>query len=88
MRVGDWGLEKINRWVEKKLAEKSSRKKNFLLASIENEPQTWYVGRPIIIQVNSPALGVSNGDIGICLKDKAANYRIYFLCGQQLGTGV
>ena len=76
LRVGDWGLEKINRWLEKKLAEKKLAEKS--IPSIENEPQTWYVGRPIIIQVNSPALGVSNGDIGICLKDKAANYRIYF----------
>ena len=77
LRVGDWGLEKINQWLENKLAEKK-------IISIENnlldtpKPKNWYVGRPIMIQVNSPDLGVSNGDIGICLKDKNGDYRIYF----------
>ena len=28
LRVGDWGLEKINRWLEKKLAEKKLAEKS------------------------------------------------------------
>ena len=77
LRVGIWGLEKINQWLENKLAEKK-------IITIENnlldtpQVQSWYVGKPIMVQVNSPDLGVSNGDIGICLKDKKGDYRVYF----------
>jgi len=33
----------------------------------------WYIGRPILITQNSPALNLYNGDIGICLSDKDNN---------------
>jgi len=33
----------------------------------------WYIGRPILITQNNPALNLYNGDIGICLSDEANN---------------
>ncbi len=89
LRVGDWGLERINRWIEKKLAEKrtSPMEKELLPGGPDiAQPQIWYVGRPIMIQVNSPSLGVSNGDIGICLKDENGDYRIYFQGAEKISS--
>jgi len=33
----------------------------------------WYIGRPVLITQNSPALNLYNGDIGICLPDESNN---------------
>ena len=82
LRVGDWGVDRINQWLEKKLTEKKIVGKKIISTEDSlrdnSQSQVWYNGRPIIIQVNSPALGLSNGDIGICLQNKKGNYRIYF----------
>lgn len=40
----------------------------------------WYVGRPIMITSNDYQLGLSNGDIGLCLPHRqiAQQYEVYF----------
>ena len=40
----------------------------------------WYVGRPVMITSNDYQLGLSNGDIGLCLphRSQAQQYEVYF----------
>jgi exodeoxyribonuclease V alpha subunit len=49
---------------------------------------TWYAGRPVLIQRNEPALGLFNGDIGIALPASAAaaaELRVWFADAQAEG---
>jgi exodeoxyribonuclease V alpha subunit len=57
LRGNRWGVEAINRLIERWLAE----------AQLIDPRQTWYSGRPIIITRNNYPLGLMNGDIGILL---------------------
>jgi exodeoxyribonuclease V alpha subunit len=36
----------------------------------------WYIGRPVLVTQNNPALHLYNGDIGLCLPDKTQNNRL------------
>lgn len=56
-RKGHFGIEDINNRVLKKLKEYKK----------VNSASEWYIGRPILITQNAPALDLYNGDIGICL---------------------
>ena len=58
-RVGNLSIEDINKRVLKKL------KKNKTV----NSTNDWYVGRPVLITQNAPALDLYNGDIGLCLSE-------------------
>jgi exodeoxyribonuclease V alpha subunit len=60
-RRGGFSIEDINNRVVNKLRENNRIK----IAS------DWYIGRPILITQNSPALDLYNGDIGICLFDES-----------------
>lgn len=40
--------------------------------SPQNSPERWFHGRPILVQENMPSLGLSNGDIGLCLETNVA----------------
>ena len=46
----------------------------------------WYVGRPVMVTRNDPALGVFNGDIGLTLPPATPGgaLRVWFLDGDQL----
>ncbi|MEK1939312.1 MAG: exodeoxyribonuclease V subunit alpha [Pseudomonas sp.] len=56
-RQGAWGVEGINEALEARI------KRRFSLPSRER----WYPGRAIMVRQNDYALGLFNGDIGICL---------------------
>jgi exodeoxyribonuclease V alpha subunit len=58
-RQGKNSVADINHRVEQKLAEQQ----RIDLSHI------WYVGRPVMVSQNHPALNLYNGDIGICLPD-------------------
>ena len=58
-RTGNFSIEDINNRVLKKL-------KKFKKVNSTND---WYIGRPILITQNAPALDLYNGDIGLCLND-------------------
>lgn len=71
VRHGDFGLYQINLAMEQAL--------------LQYHPQwikqgDWYVGRPVMITQNDDQLGLSNGDIGICLphRSKAGQFEVYF----------
>ena len=66
-REGSWGVAGINEVLEARV------KRRALVASRER----WYVGRPIMVRQNDYALGLFNGDIGICL-DSEYGLRVFF----------
>lgn len=73
VREGEFGVERMNQLVESSLA------RNKLINPVENEH--WYVGRPVMISQNDSALGLHNGDIGICLLDESETtprLRVFF----------
>jgi exodeoxyribonuclease V alpha subunit len=72
-RTGPWGVETINQGLEQKL-----RKHNLVLTS-----QNWYEGRPIIINTNDYSVGLSNGDIGVCVKGDNDAQTVYFGKGNE-----
>lgn len=72
MRFGELGVMHLNRYMEKQL-----------LTAIQFHTQKvgdWYVGRPVMMTENDYQLGLSNGDIGICLWDRQTKgqYEVYF----------
>jgi exodeoxyribonuclease V alpha subunit len=66
-REGPWGVSGINEALEARI------KRRYSLA----ERERWYPGRAVMVRQNDYALGLFNGDIGICL---AGEYglRVYF----------
>lgn len=57
---GPNGVENINRMVELHLSR----------MGFDSLSEEWYHGRPVMVSSNDYSLGLYNGDIGICLKNK------------------
>ena len=57
LRHGPYGVTGLNRWIEDML-----RRSGALAVTGE-----WYIGRPIMVTRNDPALRLANGEIGITL---------------------
>lgn len=68
---GEYGLHAINRHFKARLAEKMG---------LRNGVRDWYIGRPVLITQNDYRLGLSNGDIGICLyhRSNQGEFEVYF----------
>lgn len=60
VREGEFGVRGLNDRVEKSLAAKRI---------IQIAGEQWYVGRPVMVTRNDHALGLYNGDIGLCMPD-------------------
>ncbi|KEA64576.1 Exodeoxyribonuclease V alpha chain [Marinobacterium lacunae] len=58
LRKGPWGVEGLNQRIEQVLSE----------AGLLKADQLWYEGRPVMLTRNDYALGLMNGDIGLCLR--------------------
>ena len=69
-REGSWGVAGINEALEARVKRRNQ------VASRER----WYVGRPVMVRQNDYALGLFNGDIGICLHSEFG-LRVYFESG-------
>lgn len=71
IRHGTFGLEKLNIAMEQAL---------FRYLTTHIRQGDWYVGRPVMMTYNDYQLGLSNGDIGICLKHRQQSdqYEVYF----------
>lgn len=68
LRQGAHGVEGLNQALEKRLQGQG-------IAT----HLTWYHGRPVMINRNDPALGLFNGDIGLCLYDAERDQmRVWF----------
>jgi exodeoxyribonuclease V alpha subunit len=57
VRQGTLGVEQVNLSVEKMLHQ----------AGLIQHTSHWYAGRPVMVTQNDYALGLMNGDVGICL---------------------
>jgi exodeoxyribonuclease V alpha subunit len=57
VRQGPLGVEQVNLAVEKMLHQ----------AGLIQQSSQWYAGRPVMVTQNDYALGLMNGDVGICL---------------------
>ncbi len=60
LRVGNWGTQRINAFVEKVLSE----------AKLINFHGSFYEGRPIMVTRNDYNLNLFNGDVGIILRNR------------------
>lgn len=74
VRNGKWGVTGLNAAIE---AE--ARKRRLLKASGQ-----WYDGRPVIVTRTDRTLGISNGDVGVCLSDprRDNSMRVFFPHGE------
>ena len=70
LRVGNWGTQRINAYVEKILNE----------ASLINPQGLFYEGMPVMVLQNDYRLHLFNGDVGIILKERSGDreMRAYF----------
>lgn len=70
LREGPFGVAGLNSRIEQAL----SRAGFFLSENVGCN----YIGRPVMIVINAPSLGLYNGDIGILLANAAQEQRVYF----------
>ncbi len=82
LREGPFGVEAINRWVERRLEHHG------FIPPLYQRTEGWYAGRPVMITRNNYEIGLMNGDVGITLpfkdpKTGAIQLRVVF---QQVGT--
>lgn len=66
-REGAWGVAGINEALEARIKRRSP----------VSARERWYVGRPVMVRQNDYALGLFNGDIGICLHTEYG-LRVFF----------
>lgn len=68
IREGDFGVNTLNKRIEDFLSIQKLIERN----------DEFYENRPILITKNDYNLGLYNGDVGICRKNKAGEMRAYF----------
>ena len=61
VRQGPFGVEQVNLAVEKMLLQAG------LIKHSTQHSSQWYAGRPVMVTQNDYALGLMNGDVGLCL---------------------
>ncbi len=71
-RKSSYGVHELNLRVQQYLSEKG----------LINSTEDFYINRPILITKNDYNLGLYNGDIGICRKNKDNEIRIFFEHGE------
>ena len=69
-REGECGLNAVNDKIETLLDNKGK--------ITRSNTSAWYVGRPVMITKNDHALGLFNGDIGICMRDEDDKLYVFF----------
>ncbi|WP_168406144.1 exodeoxyribonuclease V subunit alpha [Acinetobacter indicus] len=73
IRHGGLGLQQLNMQIEQRLLQQ--------LALDVAKQGDWYVGRPVMMTYNDYQLGLSNGDIGLCLqrlREGNRQFEVYF----------
>jgi len=73
---GEWGTTGLNQSVQKALEQ----------AGLMKPRGEWFVGRPVMVTRNDPAVGVFNGDVGVTLPGPPGSnvLRVYSLDGDNL----
>ena len=72
LRDGPFGVTGLNAQIERALAE----------AGLVAPEHDWYAGRPVMVIQNDHAIGLYNGDIGLCLPDDNGRLRVWFETGE------
>ncbi|AHM72367.1 exodeoxyribonuclease V subunit alpha [Yersinia hibernica] len=72
LRSGPFGVSGLNERIEQLLHRQR------LIERAPGPSGRWYVGRPVMIELNDSALGLFNGDIGIALHDGEGELRVHF----------
>lgn len=67
VRRGPYGVEGLNALIE-----------NLLRAEGLAGGGSWYPGRPVLITVNDPEVGLYNGDLGVVLPDATGRPHVWF----------
>ncbi|WP_394357239.1 exodeoxyribonuclease V subunit alpha [Acinetobacter chinensis] len=73
IRHGESGVHQLNLQITKRLMERP-----VIAASVQGD---WFTGRPVMMTYNDYQLGLSNGDIGICLnriRNGSTQFEVYF----------
>ncbi|MBE2897113.1 exodeoxyribonuclease V subunit alpha [Pasteurellaceae bacterium HPA106] len=74
LRSGEFGVEYLNRAVSEQL--KREGKLHFI------QRDEWYHGKPVMITENDSAIGLYNGDVGLCLRNENGQLKVWFEKGQ------
>ena len=69
VRQGEFGVEKINAQLEQYFYQRGRVK----------DPHVWYPGKAVMLTRNDAALGLFNGDIGLCMPDEFQRLRVWFM---------
>ncbi|WP_409160659.1 exodeoxyribonuclease V subunit alpha [Pectobacterium sp. B2J-2] len=72
LREGPFGVAGLNQRIEQALHQAG------LILRSRNLLNRWYPGRPVMIERNDVALGLSNGDIGIAMMGESGELRVFF----------
>lgn len=68
LREGEYGVSGLNEQIARRLERRG-------LIRREHE---WYAGRPVMVVQNDHAIGLYNGDMGLCLPDEQGRLRVWF----------
>ncbi|WP_137169355.1 exodeoxyribonuclease V subunit alpha [Marinomonas sp. FW-1] len=78
VRQGEFGVEKINAQLENYFYQRGRVK----------DPHVWYPGKAVMLTRNDAALGLFNGDIGLCMHDEFQRLRVWFMQPDGSFTGL
>jgi exodeoxyribonuclease V alpha subunit len=68
LRRGPYGVEGLNRQITEALQARGLIENRLHGAGQGHAGEGWYEGRPVMVTRNDYSLGLSNGDVGICLR--------------------
>ncbi len=78
VRQGEFGVEKVNAQLEQYFYQRGRMK----------DPHVWYPGKAVMLTRNDAALGLFNGDIGLCMPDESQRLRVWFMQPDGSFTGL
>jgi exodeoxyribonuclease V alpha subunit len=78
VRQGEFGVEKVNAQLEQYFYQRGRIK----------DPHVWYEGKAVMLTRNDAALGLFNGDIGLCRADDSGRLRVWFMQPDGTFTGL
>lgn len=68
MRRRPYGIEGLSRQIAEALQARGLIESRLASAGLNQGSESWYEGRPVMVTRNDYSLGLSNGDVSICLR--------------------
>ena len=72
LREGSCGVNACNEWISRSIRSEFPHRLD------PGDSSPWYPGRPVLVLRNDYALGLFNGDSGICWPDEDQQLQVYF----------